>query len=1205
MNIYKPWIYILAVSLGQYSYAKSDYDAYRLGHYDKAFETLDMKSGKDPVADYYLGKLYLYGYGQLRNESLAIRFFKKSAEKGYLPAQLFMGKYYLQIKNNPEKAFVWFKKAADQNDLSAQMFVAASYLYGFGTKKNPGLARRYYIEAAKKDNPIAQYTLAEHFLESRSSSNHRLAVIWLKKAANEGNSFKAQTLLGELYANGRYVSRDLSVAKDYLDKAVSQGFVPAMVVLGDIALKEKKPEEAESWYQKAANQKNANAQFKLAQLYLDKKSSLYNEKKGFLWMLNAALSGLLEAQKEVAALYKKGIGTDVNEPLSEQWLKKAENTAKKDEELNAKVQVARWLSNDASDTLNLPQYQATGIYTAWKNDASLRDTIYNQSPQIEEFGRKILFKPQFVLTQPNEVPLHDYYDALVRTIYKAKASEWTYPEYPLSKHLEAELLANSYVVYHSDLTLPFADIYTLPKQKSSKIDWFSYWLPDDTKERNFLSLFNEMYDQAILGNSKAQFHIGQMFQYGLGVMQSDHQAIVFYEKAAMQQHLPAQYSLAVLYLKQKEDPELYTQGVKWLRDTAFKGNRYAQYVMSKILKGNADPHKTVQAHQEQATSMLYLSAANGYGLAQYELAEKLTHDKNVSLSVVKQTKRRALIRRLYQEAAKQGVVEALLPLAFFNAMEKDPVLQKKAYRIAKHQADLGNPEAALLLGLLYDRGIGVPADQKKALEWLEKSGANVVSRFVVGTYLSEGKGIAKNEEKSQQLLRQAASESFSYADLNLAVLAEQSHKEFLPALIKAYQLGNSKAGLLLADYTLASEDSFESLQRARTIYSGLAEKGDQFAQLKLAYMYDKGIGASENPQLAQQWYLASAEQGNTLAQYQLGQLYQSGRLSQPDYAKALAWYEKACQKSPEAFVAMGFIYETVEDQYVKAIQAYQKAAEEGNALGAYNLGLMYEYGKGIEVNNLQAKKYYQEAAGKGMPAAMTQLAGLYFNGAGTQRDAQKALAWYKKAAALGDDKALYQLGLLSETGLATKLSYSDAIHYYQQAAEKGNEKAMIALARMYQYGLGVEKDISKARQWYEQLALRHNGYAQYQLATFYLEGLEGESMIDKGRQLLKRASENGNMEARQLLRSIQARSQEKISYIEPALMNQVPVLTSQPADLIYFDALAEWNRGDETLSRMILQRLMIKFPHYMPAKRAYEQLNKSDSGVLSMVSLNP
>ncbi|STX60173.1 enhanced entry protein EnhC [Legionella israelensis] len=321
----------------------------------------------------------------------------------------------------------------------------------------------------------------------------------------------------------------------------------------------------------------------------------------------------------------------------------------------------------------------------------------------------------------------------------------------------------------------------------------------------------------------------------------------------------------------------------------------------------------------------------------------------------------------------------------------------------------------------------------------------MVSRFVVGTYLSEGKGIAKNEEKGQQLLRQAASESFSYADLNLAVLAEQSHKEFLPALIKAYQLGNSKAGLLLADYTLASEDSFESLQRARTIYSGLAEKGDQFAQLKLAYMYDKGIGASENPQLAQQWYLASAEQGNTLAQYQLGQLYQSGRLSQPDYAKALAWYEKASQKSPEAFVAMGFIYETVEDQYVKAIQAYQKAAEEGNALGAYNLGLMYEYGKGTEVNNLQAKKYYQEAADKEMPSAMTQLAGLYFNGAGTQRDAQKALAWYKKAAALGDDKALYQLGLLSETGLATRLSYSDAIHYYQQAAEKGNEKAMIAL----------------------------------------------------------------------------------------------------------------------------------------------------------------
>ena len=55
-----------------------------------------------------------------------------------------------------------------------------------------------------------------------------------------------------------------------------------------------------------------------------------------------------------------------------------------------------------------------------------------------------------------------------------------------------------------------------------------------------------------------------------------------------------------------------------------------------------------------------------------------------------------------------------------------------------------------------------------------------------------------------------------------------------------------------------------------------------------------------------------------------------------------------------------------------------------------------------------------------------------------------------------------------------------------------------------------------------------------------------------------------------------AQQQEHFSFIEP------------------FDALSEWNSGDETYSRMILDRLRNQFPQYVPAKRAYEQLNQQD-----------
>jgi enhanced entry protein EnhC len=44
---------------------------------------------------------------------------------------------------------------------------------------------------------------------------------------------------------------------------------------------------------------------------------------------------------------------------------------------------------------------------------------------------------------------------------------------------------------------------------------------------------------------------------------------------------------------------------------------------------------------------------------------------------------------------------------------------------------------------------------------------------------------------------------------------------------------------------------------------------------------------------------------------------------------------------------------------------------------------------------------------------------------------------------------------------------------------------------------------------------------------------------------------------------------------------------------MYLDALNEWDRGDEVLSRMILHRLVTQYPNFVPAKRVYEKLNEA------------
>ena len=427
----------------------------------------------------------------------------------------------------------------------------------------------------------------------------------------------------------------------------------------------------------------------------------------------------------------------------------------------------------------------------------------------------------------------------------------------------------------------------------------------------------------------------------------------------------------------------------------------------------------------------------------------------------------------------------------------------------------------------------------------------------------------------------------------MAVLEKQSKEDFLPNLIRSYKLGNSHAGIVLADYYLAENSDPQKMQEAKQIYTGLAAKGDQYAQLKLAFMLEKGLGAEPNLADAQRWYTASAEQGNPLAQYLLAQFYQLGESGEPDYSLAKQWYQKAATALPEASVALGFIDETVNDNYAQALKDYEQAAAKGDALGVYNLALMYLYGKGTPVNYQKARDLFVQAATQQVHEAMNQLGAIYFNGLGQSRDTQQALSWYQKAAALGNANALYQLGLLSETGVTTKLDFNSALKYYQQSADKGNEKAMLALARMYHYGLGVEKNPKMAASLYEKLAVRQNAYAQYQLGTYYLEGTAGERSVSKGKQLLQQASDNGCMQARKVLQRLEAQTQARVSFIEPVLMNKVPVTAGQTADFMYLEAVNEWNQGDEILSRMILQRLVTQYPNFAPAKRTFDQLNQA------------
>lgn len=1193
-----PWFCLVAVTSTPFVYASEGIEAYREGKYMIAGQALVKQTVNDPVSNYYLGRMRLYGFGELKNNEMALRYFSKAAEGGNLAAQQLLARYYLLGVNDPAAALTWFKKAAAANDLQAQMYCAAAYLFGFGTSKNSDTARHYYIDAAKNGNPIAQYALGMQFLDSRDARNKKLGLIWISKAADKQNP-KAQLKLGEMYANGTLVAKDPAKSQELMQSAAAQNYAPAMLALGELAKQQKQFSDAKTWYTKAADTSNASAQLALGKLLLASDNPLRNPQEAATWLEKAAKNGSVEAQKLMENLAKGDETVNVETPAP---TKQAKKTEKVEPEListpasTPAIAAARWLSDDKSDDFKASGYQLGGIFNAWQNPLALQQNNYNQPPQMDVTTRQELYKPKFDMVQPSDVAISEYFDILAPMLTGNQANDWTFPRYSVDRQIANLQRHESKVLQHGQGVSIIDDSANyLYKTEENPTDFLSQYTPDWQYKLNFQAVLSQLYGQAILGESDAQFEIGQLYQYGIGVSKNIEQAVTYYQLAAIQQDVRAEYNLGVLYLSGLTSPVDYQKGIEWMTDAAFKGNAYAQYVLANIYeKGLTDTsgQVVVKANHEQALAMYYLASVNHYGEAEYRLADYLVREKKTGLSVAAKQNRLKLIKRLYAGAAKEGVAEAALPLAFYNAMDSDPTKQAQAFATAKKEAGAGNPEAALLLGIMYERGIAVQANPVESLYWYQQAAMNPVNAFILGTYYSEGHGVGKDIQKGKELLQQAADAGFSYANLNLAVMKHESGESFLEELDKARQQGNTKASLLLADYYLLQANDPGKMKEARDIYQYLAEKGDKEGQLKLAFLYDRGLGGEANAETAAQWYTLSAEQGQPVAQYLLGQLYQTGRIGKaPDYDAAKKWYKLAQSHYQPASIALGFIFDTVDDDYLNAAENYQLAAQAGDKIGQFNLGLIYEDGKGTPVDEQKAKDLYTKSAEQGYSRAMTQLAGINFR----LQNIEQALHWYKKAAALGESGAQYHLGLLSETAVGTKLDFAEAVKYYQLSSDQGNEKAKLALARMYQYGLGVAKDQSHAADLYRELAANNNGFAQYQLAIIYADGLAGERSPQQAKQWLQQASSNGNLQASNMLYRINAQQQATLSFIEPLALSRAPEVAGQSPEQMYFDAISEWNRGDETMSRLILDKLINQYPHYVPAKRAYQQLNQQMS----------
>lgn len=1207
-------------------YADNALELYRQGDYIRAqTELLKGDYSKNPLANYYLGRMYLYGYGHIKNNNLALKYFERSAELGNLEAQNIMARYSLLI-DDPAKALKWFKLAADKGDLQAQLYSASAYMFGVGTKPNSDLARRYHIMSARQGSGIAQYALAEHFLDSKQMQNKKLGLIWLNKAADKGNA-DAILKLADFYTKGILVTKDLNKAEELIATQFNKNNPQALYLKGELLKNANDLMQAKELFLKSANENNVNAQFALYKLYSQKDSSLQNNTEAMKWLLKAATNDNKEAQLALAKVYSEGVLVAKDENLSKQWAKKAKQTQSiKD----AKSKAVLWLSEGKYQNFHECGYKLSGIFNNWHNKDMLKENNYNQFSQMNIVDKNTLVQPQFVMVAPNSIEISEYYDALAKLITKdKKGNDLEFPDYPLTKvaivehHINkvndklAQLHSNNEKVENSQKSQD--DKVTEDKDEANNDDKETSKTDNENANTNAANdkLNNKevktdkdvqpetfkpgskeeiavLKKQALLGDPDAQFSLGQRYQNGIGVKPSIDKAIEYYTLSALQKDLRAEYSLGILYLKEAE----YQQAFIWLNDAAFKGNSYAQFALGKINEtgfNDSAGNPVVKLNKEQAVAMYSLAASNEFGPAQYNLAEILVRDELKNLSQSAKDERTKLIKKLYLGALQSGIKEASLPLAFFKASDKDPKKHTEAFKLANEEAKNGNPNASLLLGMLYDRGLGVAKNSQEALYWYEKAPINPVSAFILGSYYYEGRHVHKNKEKGLDLLKQSQNGDFSYASLNLAIAKHENNEEFISDLEQALNLGNTKAGILMADYYLSLQSDRDKLEKAVDIYRKFAQIGDRDAQTKLGFMYEYGLGVPVNFGNAQTWYTLASEQNQHVAQYLLGRLHQLGRIDkEPDYTSAKRLYEKNAHSFSPSAVALGFIYDTVDDNYELARYYYQMAANQGDKIGEYNLGLIYEQGKGVPTNFQYASKIYKNAVEKNHIKAKVQLAGLYLTGLSKEYNLAEAIKLYQLASNDKDRDAQYQLGLMLETGYGVKSDYQKAIDFYLSARNHGNAKAILALARMNQYGIGVETNHVEAEKYYKELAALNHPYAQYQLAAHY-------SVEEKNKkQLLEDAQSNGSVAALRMLKVLNNKNQGQVSYLESIKVKQA-ITEKKPVDRMYMEALNTFDNGDEAQSLLLLDQIRSRYPKFEPAKRIYDQIKQKNRNTYTAI----
>ena len=389
-------------------------------------------------------------------------------------------------------------------------------------------------------------------------------------------------------------------------------------------------------------------------------------------------------------------------------------------------------------------------------------------------------------------------------------------------------------------------------------------------------------------------------------------------------------------------------------------------------------------------------------------------------------------------------------------------------------AVLSNEVKQALQDIYYNERTG---RGKEAFALLEKASAAgdgdascVLARCYCGyQYVWRGHGFPEDDQRATKLLHKSVEQGSA-----LGVLVALRSGELTPSVQKKMP--------------------FESLQQAFDQAVELAEGGDAFSQYVVGNSYfwwdflriqnkRKDSFASqaefkaylkENISKCEDWFWKAFRGGIYFAANNLNQYYTKGDedIIDPQPEKARDLWKTGAEYGHPLHQSIYADELKKAERYEEALHWYTEAAEGGNPGDWFEVGYLYEAGKGTEKDAAYAAACYEKELARDPVhmGANNYLGRAYFQGTGVPQD------------------------------------YAKAFHYLSVAHDKkGSTWGVFYLAKCCFYGLGTPQDYVKALQFLNQVDWQ-NKEADYMRGYIHARGLGGvQENIPKGVEYLQKA----------------------------------------------------------------------------------------------------